>query len=391
MLRKDNRIGIRSRRAVATARAATIINLISRNRKDVSVRLLLLFLALAGALPVAAQTTSPSQTVEQPDKGTPQPRYVTVQRKTGKPISGRLLQSGTNEITVEVDNTKVTIPTDSIVSISYNSDPVIPTTSTDAVEPPAYLAAARESIKALRKLASATDVGISYVNYGPLLIEAKTEVDSRMSSLPAGEIKVEIAAALQEYETAQDIWRQTWRDDFVSGGSEIGKLAVTRYGVQKKGWLKVVWRADILRAVWSSARYHFNRAEALVAHVGHPADLQPTEQPSYKAAAAIPNTPLVGTWLLAITLPNGQSVQATLTVYSEGNSGTLESFGNLARIDSLVMTGQEFVIRFSDLPKKKKAATGSLSGRLEGDRISGTLTADNQNIPSLSFSGLKKP
>ena len=56
-------------------------------------------------------------------------------------------------------------------------DPPTPPASSDP-------SAKGAAIKALRKLANAAEVGVSFVEYGPLVIEAKTDLDTGLEKLP---------------------------------------------------------------------------------------------------------------------------------------------------------------------------------------------------------------
>jgi hypothetical protein len=93
-------------------------------------------------------------------------------------------------------------------------------------QPDQNLEAARSALRALRKIASATEVGISYVNYSPLVAEVKAEVEDALSRMKDGDLKASIQAALNEYTYAAYVWQATWRDDFISG--QLKDAAVTK-------------------------------------------------------------------------------------------------------------------------------------------------------------------
>jgi len=69
--------------------------------------------------------------------------------------------------------------------------------------------AAREAVTALRKIEAATQTGVSYGNYQPLLIEAKAKVNEASTKLPDDELKRELAAAMEAYVNASDGWQRT--------------------------------------------------------------------------------------------------------------------------------------------------------------------------------------
>src|ERR1700759_4072160 len=72
--------------------------------------------------------------------------------------------------------------------------------------------AAANAMKALQKLNAATEIGVNYQNYQPLLIEAKTQVNEAESVLPDGEVKSELNAAMDAYADAGDAWEAFIRE-----------------------------------------------------------------------------------------------------------------------------------------------------------------------------------
>jgi hypothetical protein len=79
--------------------------------------------------------------------------------------------------------------------------------------------AAREAITALRKIEAATQTGVAYANYQPLLIDAKAKVNEASAKLPDGELKREIAAAMEAYVDASDGWQKTMSGGLMIAGS----------------------------------------------------------------------------------------------------------------------------------------------------------------------------
>ena len=66
--------------------------------------------------------------------------------------------------------------------------------------------AAREAVAALRKIEAAVQVGVSYQQYGSLLIEAKSKVNDANAVLPKGELKQRLNAAMDAYADAGQVW-----------------------------------------------------------------------------------------------------------------------------------------------------------------------------------------
>jgi hypothetical protein len=239
--------------------------------------------------------------------------------------------------------------------------------------------AAQAALKALRRLTSATDVGTSYVNYSPLVVEVKAEVEDALARMNDGDLKTSIRAAMNEYEYAAHVWQATWRNDFVEG--DLKDVAVKNYGVQKKGWLKVVWRDDFLRAIWRQARNHFETANIILSSVSS----------ASSADSAGTSNELVGAWKISLTGPSGQTVEIDMTVEkaSGGYLATLRTpMGNLST-NRVIKQGGDFTVYASD-HEKKRTVFLSLSGTIDAGTMKGTATLnDGKQSGSAPFTGSK--
>lgn len=63
-------------------------------------------------------------------------------------------------------------------------------------------AMASESFKALRKISAATEVEISFRDYGPLVVDAKAAVNDAIPNISDNELKKELEEAMQAYADA---------------------------------------------------------------------------------------------------------------------------------------------------------------------------------------------
>ncbi len=237
--------------------------------------------------------------------------------------------------------------------------------------------AARQAIKALRRIASATDVGISYVNYSPLLAEVKTEVEDALQGIPNGSLKDAARSSLNEFEYAGLVWQATWRTDFVEG--QLKEVAVSKYGIKKRGLLKVVWRNDFIMAIWRQGKNYFEVANAI--------DSNDMSKPGNTSS---PELSLIGAWKLAVD-NNGQKIEFDMTVVRSGESliATLRSpFGNSAGTQ-ISITGNVFSLSFSE-QQKKKIITAYLTGTIEETGVTGKMSlSDGETSKLLPFSGRK--
>lgn len=256
-----------------------------------------------------------------------------------------------------------------------------PVTNTSPIAPDSHLESARSALKALRRLASATGVGISYVNYSPLVAEVKTEVEDALTRTKDGNLRSSIQATLSEYEYAAYVWQATWSDDFISG--QLKDVAVKKYGVQKRGLLKVVWRVDFLNAIWREARNHFEIANTILSQA----------QPTMLAdrGSQRPRDELVGAWRVVITGNNGQDVECNLTIAqsADGYVGTFRStMGNSDNVH-VTRTGNNFTLYASE-KEKKRTLSIQFEGTLDSDHMKGNATiSDGKQAGTLTFTGTK--
>jgi hypothetical protein len=234
------------------------------------------------------------------------------------------------------------------------------TVTTPALQPDANLETARSALKSLRRLTTATEVGISYVNYSPLVAEVKAEVDDALSRMRDGNLKTSIQSSLNEYAYAAAVWQATWRGDFVDG--QLKDVAVNKYGVKKKGWLKVVWREDFLNAIWREARNQFEVANGVLSQ-GQIASLSNSQGVQ---------DDLVGAWRVTFNATNGQNFQCDLTITKSGDGyrGTLRTLMGNADNVTITKDGIRFTL-YAVEQQKKDAFSIRMEGTIESNFIKG--------------------
>src|SRR2546423_328903 len=155
--------------------------------------------------------------------------------------------------------------------------------------------AAANAMKALQKLNAATEIGVNYQNYQPLLIEAKTQVNEAESILPDGELKSELSAAMDAYADAGDAWGAFIRygkgdeESFLrlnnpepwmpaTEGQAIARRLKEKYKLQTTDDIASILtnrlseeskdnsiiRSRTLPVIWSAAKEHVDRASKLL-------------------------------------------------------------------------------------------------------------------------------
>lgn len=65
---------------------------------------------------------------------------------------------------------------------------------------------AKEALRALRKIEAATQVGVTYQEYGSLIIDAQAKVNEATAKLPDGELKQNLYGTITLYAKIRELW-----------------------------------------------------------------------------------------------------------------------------------------------------------------------------------------
>lgn len=140
-------------------------------------------------------------------------------------------------------------------------------TSTVAPTPkPSPPQAAVNAVKALRKMAGATEIGINFQEYSSRLIDLKAEVDEALMQLPEGELKNEISLAMEAYVDAKQGWNEMITDDYLLVQFEPGRSLQKKYSIPGDGDKRypAIRKKTTLSIIWGAADKHINRASQLL-------------------------------------------------------------------------------------------------------------------------------
>lgn len=132
-----------------------------------------------------------------------------------------------------------------------------------------------DAVKLLRKVDAATEVGVSYAQYGPMLIDAQASVNEASTSLPEGELKNELKLAIEGYKDAYLAWQVTNKHGFISVGRSVppgmaeGSHLVKKYSIpltfpNDPEKISLVSKGDALNTIWKVARTHIDKASSLL-------------------------------------------------------------------------------------------------------------------------------
>lgn len=186
-------------------------------------------------------------------------RQVTIHVTEGEPIKGLFVRADETSITVQSGVAESTIKLDKVASIVFEKDGAV---ASPAPTPKVDKQPAQDAIKALRRLASATEVGVNYTDYGRVLIEVKAEVDGALPRIQNAELRSDINSAMVEYAYASELWTYFLRTKGIPTKSDMGRALIERYNIPIKiSFFTTLTRDVALPYVWRSAREYYEKAK----------------------------------------------------------------------------------------------------------------------------------
>ena len=129
------------------------------------------------------------------------------------------------------------------------------------------VAAARGALKSLRRLAAAETVAPDYDDYGKLLLDVKGEVDDYVSDLGPGEVREEIALALEAYTDLRVAWNTS--RGFLALPAALyqpQRTLIAKYGIPivMRGEVPLMDSEGAISAIFKAARESIDRASSLL-------------------------------------------------------------------------------------------------------------------------------
>lgn len=136
---------------------------------------------------------------------------------------------------------------------------------------PQAMAACRDALREMRKLMGATEIGVSYREYGTRLIDTKALVEEAFALIPDGEFKSEVALTMVAFIDANTAW-----NTIVNSTSRYGTTLsiepewmglMFKYRIPRKDPDGNSWAYEdttVLRTIWQAARNHLDRASSLL-------------------------------------------------------------------------------------------------------------------------------
>jgi len=192
--------------------------------------------------------------------------------RDGQTLKGKFVSANSKKLSIIVGSSTQEMNMSEIASLIFSETK----TSTLATVDTGSTSAARDAIRALRKLDSATSAGVTRTEYGTRLIDAKATVDDLLSRIAEGDLKSEIAAAMREYVSASDAWQALYEinlDEIKMGHGTAGvvhsvpKWIIEKYNIKPDdpgvGMGALYVTSSIVSAVWHVAKDHLDKATQL--------------------------------------------------------------------------------------------------------------------------------
>jgi hypothetical protein len=123
--------------------------------------------------------------------------------------------------------------------------------------------AVSEALSALQKVQAATEVGVSYQQYGIILIDAKAKVNEASSKITDDSLKKLLNEPMDAYADAQMFWGYKIKDTSVSAkgilpdGRDI-KTLISKYKIKPDG--DYVDKDDAMQGCWLYASTQLKKA-----------------------------------------------------------------------------------------------------------------------------------
>ena len=189
-------------------------------------------------------------------------RQATVLTADDKKYEGAFVKADDAGVTLESGDVQTTVKLDTVKSITFGdiAAPPAPAPTPDGTK---SKEATQNAITALRKLKSATGVGVTFADYGRFVIEAKAVVDEQLPKMDWSPAKFDIERAMNEYAYASQIWN--YYNQYSRGSLPTKKDPAHSLIIKYNIPIKIsVWteldRGSALSAIWQRAGQFFNHA-----------------------------------------------------------------------------------------------------------------------------------
>lgn len=123
-------------------------------------------------------------------------------------------------------------------------------------------AKAREALDSLRKVQTATQMGIGYEPYSSLTLDAKVKTEAALQELSDDALKSELRMAADSYADGVAFWTAALKGEHFDLSREPWRTLLPKYSIQIDQRGQVDTEAA-LHNIWQSASFHIAKSEAL--------------------------------------------------------------------------------------------------------------------------------
>jgi hypothetical protein len=138
--------------------------------------------------------------------------------------------------------------------------------------------AAKQAIRQLNKLTAATEVGISYRDYGTRIVDISSEFKEAITAVPSSELRSHLSSVLADHVRAREVWNLLIEAKYGEVFEEVvcpslrteypdvSCRATTRFSAGGRiAQVDDESKNRILNGIWSAAKARLSKAEGLVA------------------------------------------------------------------------------------------------------------------------------
>ena len=118
-----------------------------------------------------------------------------------------------------------------------------------------------EALQALGKISAATEIGVNYRQYDPLVLEANAQVNDVIEIVPGGQLRDELVSAMTSYVDARAAWRYQLASqyhEYLEEDEDPGNRLFPKYSLPKN-----VTSHEAVQIIWQYAGKHFINAKEL--------------------------------------------------------------------------------------------------------------------------------
>jgi hypothetical protein len=199
------------------------------------------------------------------------PKKITILKVDNTVMTGEMVSLNDQRVVIRgIDGSEKTVPIDEVYELIFDAQPAIhaspqlssvpPASSAKRVDPEVFA----RCLAAFRRLLSAVEVGVTYLEYRRELLEAKLELDRAIVDMPESTQRTDVLEAFEDFKIAADSWQVGLQNSGIPTKTDFYRALNTRYelGVDPRIGRKVD-HAVLLKLIWAKASERLTHAMTL--------------------------------------------------------------------------------------------------------------------------------